>query len=147
MKILDLFAGLGGVQRRELIEARGHTYHTLDIEDDFNSTYKTDILKITAEQLGDYDFIWASPPCESFSIASVGHHWHYDKATDKRTPKTDNAIFAQQLVEHTLKIIKDIEPRYGWLMENPRGVLRKLPVVAGLPRTPLLHIVAMVTLV
>jgi hypothetical protein len=35
---------------------------------------------------------------------------------------------------HNINLIKDLNPR-GWVIENPRGVLRKLPVVAGLPRT------------
>lgn len=32
MKILDLYAGVGGERRRESIEALGHVYHTMDID-------------------------------------------------------------------------------------------------------------------
>ncbi len=32
MRILDLFAGLGGEQRRQYVESRGHEYVTLDFQ-------------------------------------------------------------------------------------------------------------------
>lgn len=36
-------------------------------------------------------------------------------------------------MEKTLSIIKDINPKW-WFIENPRGKLRKLPLVQGLHR-------------
>ena len=59
MKILDLFAGLGGEQRRAAIEARGHEYCTLDIDPRFGCSITADIFKFNA--LPPADFIWASP--------------------------------------------------------------------------------------
>ena len=49
-------------------------------------------------------------------------------------PRTEAAAKAQDLVQHTLRLINELNPRLGWLMENPRGMLRKLPVVAGIPK-------------
>jgi hypothetical protein len=37
------------------------------------------------------------------------------------------------MIEHTLDLIHDLAPAY-WVMENPRGMMRKHPVVAGLER-------------
>lgn len=133
MIILDLFAGIGGEQRRAAIEARGHEYVTLDIEARFGCTITEDILKITADKLGQFDFIWASPPCEAFSVASIGHHW--GGGSRQYVPKTEHAILSQKIVEHTRNLIAQINPSKGWIIENPRGVLRKLKVVEGLPRT------------
>ena len=130
MRILDLFAGVGGERRRAAIEARGHELVTLDLEPKFGNTISADILSMTAEKLGDFDFIWASPPCEAFSVASIGHHWGGGK--NAYQPKTEHAILSQRLVEHTIRLIKEIDP-IGWVIENPRGVLRKLPCVDGLP--------------
>ena len=54
-------------------------------------------------------------------------------------PKTELAVESIDLVVHTLDLIKQLKPRFGWLMENPRGMLRKLKIVAGLPRRTLTY--------
>lgn len=133
MRILDLFAGLGGEQRRAAIEARGHEYITLDIDPSFGCTITSDIFKFAALPLAD--FIWASPPCEAFSVASIGHHWTGGKGAYQ--PRTAAAMLGQRIVAHTVNLMQ--KTTYGWLMENPRGVLRKLPCVAGLPRTTITY--------
>jgi hypothetical protein len=132
MRILDLFAGVGGERRRAAIEARGHELVTLDLEPKFGNTISADILDMTAETLGAFDFVWASPPCEAFSVASIGHHW--GGGSRQYLPKTEHAVLSQRIVEHTRNLIADINPHFGYLIENPRGVLRKLPCVDGLPR-------------
>ena len=133
MRILDLFTGLKSVARE--FEGVGCEVVTLDITHKFNPTIVADILNITAEDLlvfGSYDFIWASPPCEAFSVASIGHHWTGGKGA--YIPKTEKAINNQEIVSHTIRLIAALNPRYGWVMENPRGVLRKLNIIKGLPR-------------
>lgn len=132
MKILDLFAGRGGALRRKLVEARGHEYVTVDFDSRFENSIVADILELTAQRLGYFDFIWASPPCEAFSVASIGHHW--TGGSRQYVPKTEHAAYSQALVIATVKLILDIYPRKGFLIENPRGVLRKLPPVCNLPR-------------
>jgi hypothetical protein len=62
-------------------------------------------------------------------VAGVSHHWFADK-----TPKSYAAVFNQKLVAHTLSLINELKPTKGWLMENPRGMLRKLAVVEGYKR-------------
>lgn len=132
MRLLDLCAGEGGEQRRAKIEARGHEYVTVDYLARFGCTITADVFSLTAEALGPFDFVWASPPCEAFSVASIGHHWTGGKRA--YIPKTEHAAYSQKLVERLVCLMQSINPRLGWLMENPRGVLRKLPCVAGLPR-------------
>ena len=77
------------------------------------------------------DVIWASPPCTGFSVAAIGHHWSGGK--EAYIPKTETAKLGIELVKKTLEIINYYNPKY-WFMENPRGVLRKLPVVQGLKK-------------
>lgn len=72
--------------------------------------------------------LWASVPCTTFSVASIGYHWH-----ENHTPKTEAAVKGLELVQKTLELIKEIKPKY-WFIENPRGKLRKLPIMQGLPR-------------
>lgn len=131
MKILDLFAGIGGERRRAKIEARGHEYVTLDLDADFGCSISGDILNFSPNEFAGFDFIWASPPCEAFSVASIGHHWGGGKGAYE--PKTEHAILSQRIVAHTRHICETVSPPKGFLIENPRGVLRKLPCVAGLP--------------
>ena len=92
-----------------------------------------DILALTVEGLiaeyGRPDFVWASPPCTAFSVASIGHHWH-----DTARPKTEQAEQAIELVRHTRALIEGLAPRLGFVIENPRGMLRKLSVLEGLTR-------------
>ena len=133
MKILDLFAGLKSVAKE--FEKAGHEVITLDLESRFNCIITADILDVTVEGLslyGPFDFIWASPPCEAFSVASIGCHWTGGKGA--YIPKTKKAILNQRIVAHTIELIKGLKPKYGWVMENPRGVLRKLDVIKGLPK-------------
>ena len=124
MKILDLFAGIGGNQRRAFIEKRRHEYITLDYVPEFNCTITADIFEMTAEKFGYFDFVWASPPCEAFSVAAMGHHW--GGGSRAYLPKTPHAELSQRLVVHTLQIIRAMRPK-AFIIENPRGVLRKLP--------------------
>lgn len=134
MRILDLYAGAGGERRRARIEARGHTYFTLDLDPRFNCTLSLDMMTLYPAEFmdnyGGFDLVWASPPCEAFSVASIGHHWTGGKGA--YVPKTPEATQMQALVVKTIEFIRHMAPT-GWIMENPRGVLRKLPCVDGLP--------------
>lgn len=131
MRVLDLFAGLGSGTKA--FEQRGHTVVTTDIHEPFHCTVTGDILDDDVLdqvlELGPYEFVWSSPPCQSFSMMSVRHHW----TTFPHFPKSESGRLGIALVERTLEVIRLTEPDY-WVMENPRGLLRKLPVVAGLER-------------
>ncbi len=120
MNILELFAGSKSFSTAAL--SLGHTTFTSDYDPDFDTDYTADILAFdTAKVPFQPDIIWASPPCESFSVASIGHHWNVDN-----TPKTDNAIHGMAMVEKTIAIIEELKPTW-YFIENPRGKLRKLP--------------------
>lgn len=134
MIVFDFFSGTGS--STQAFEDAGHTVYRFELDEKFTATENVDIMKLNAkyliEKYGQPDFIWASPPCTAFSVASIGYHWTGGKRAYE--PKTEFASYSQKLVAHTVQLIKDLNPTKGWLMENPRGVLRKLPVVANLPR-------------
>jgi hypothetical protein len=134
MLIFDFFAGTGS-STQAFVDA-GHTVITFELDTYFEATENVDVFNLSAEYLlekyGQPDFIWASPPCTAFSVASMGHHWGGGKGA--YIPKTEGARISQLLVAHTLKLITNLKPTKGWLMENPRGMLRKLPVVEGYER-------------
>jgi hypothetical protein len=139
MIIFDFFAGTGSSTKA--FAGGGHTVITFEYDPSFNTTETIDIMDLDAAQLlkkyGHPDFIWASPPCTAFSVASIGHHWTGGKGA--YVPKTKEAAYNQLLVAKTIELIKELNPTYGYLIENPRGILRKLPVVQELPRTTITY--------
>jgi len=126
MKILDLFCGLKSL--KPVCDKLGIEYYGIDFNNKFNPDMCLDINKLTKELIPFVpDVIWASPPCESFSVSSIGVHWNKDN-----TPKTERAKQAVELVKHTIDLIDKIQPKY-YFMENPRGKLRKLYFMCYFP--------------
>ena len=128
MRILDLFAGTGSAT--QAFKDAGHEVIRVEIDARFEAE-EDDVMKLDAEYLtntyGQFDFIWASPPCTSFSVASIGYHWKDNKPSDQ-------ALHGIELVLHTIDLIKDLKPTFGWIIENPRGLLRIQPFMQSLPR-------------
>jgi site-specific DNA-cytosine methylase len=133
VKVLDLFAGLRGWS--DPFAERGHDVVTLDLDARFESDITADILEWGASELDGWrpDIILASPPCEAFSVLSIGRNWTGPDDVPAHQPKTDAARLARRIVERTREIIHQLEPAF-YVIENPRGKLRKLPVVADLER-------------
>jgi len=70
LKALDLFCGAGGTSKG-LVDA-GFDVTGIDIKDQPEYPFrfiKMDATKVTLDVLKEFDFIWASPPCQLFSIA------------------------------------------------------------------------------
>jgi site-specific DNA-cytosine methylase len=88
MIIYDLFAGTGSAT--QAFKDAGHTVIKVELDEYFEA-HERDILAMTAEYLitkyGQPDFIWASPPCTTFSVASIRHYWSY--IDGKALPKND----------------------------------------------------------
>ena len=123
MNVVELFAGTQSLSivAREL----GHHTFTSDFDAQFETDYTIDVMQFDNSKVPftKVDFLWASPPCETFSVASLGHHWTGGKGA--YIPKTQACIDGIERVKKTLQIIKELKPTY-WIIENPRGVLRKM---------------------
>lgn len=126
MKILELFSGLESMAKG--FRAAGHEVKTLDFDPQYSPDMCMDILEFNINKhLGDWrpDIIWASPPCETFSVASIGAHWTGGKGA--YVPKSERSRMGMEILAKTIEIIKDLNPE-AWFIENPRGVMRKMKV-------------------
>lgn len=136
MKILELFAGTRSIGKA--FEARGHEVFSVEWDKDFeNIDLYADILTVTAEDIlknfGRPDVIWASPDCATFSIAAISHHRRKNLETGNLDPVSEYAKFCDRVDQHVLRLILALSPRY-WFIENPRGGMRKMEWMEGLPR-------------
>lgn len=130
MKILELFAGTKSFSN--VATKRGHSAFTSDFDPQFHTDYCVDVMQFdTAKVTFRPDIIWASPPCETFSVASIGHHWTGGRGG--YIPKTTACEEGINRVLKTISIIDELKPAY-WFIENPRGVLRKMLFMQGFER-------------
>ena len=130
MKILELFAGSKSIGK--CADGLFFESYSSDIEQYGGIDYVTDILEFDLTKIPfKPDIIWASCPCTAFSVAAIGKNWTKDG--DNYIPKNPRAEFGLKLVQKTLEIIEHFKPTY-FFIENPRGMLRKMPIMAHLKR-------------
>lgn len=135
MKVLELFCGTKSVSNA--FAARGHDVFTVDWEKDFDPSLCADIGTLTAEQIislcgGVPDVIWASPDCTTYSVMAISKHRRRE-ADGNLVAVTDYAKRCDEINAHVVNLIKELQPRF-WFIENPRGGMRKMSFMRGLPR-------------
>ncbi len=136
MKVLELFAGTRSIGKA--FEAAGHEVFSVEWDKQFeNINLYADILTVTSddivERFGKPDVIWASPDCTTFSIAAISHHRRKNPETGNLDPVSEYAKFCDKVDQHVLNLIKELNPRF-YFIENPRGGMRKMTWMQGLPR-------------
>lgn len=133
MLLVELFSGTGSVGK--VARRRGWKVISVDNDPAHKPTHAVDILRLPYKELPVPDFVWASPPCTTYSHAA---NWvHHREAGTGRALSRD-AQHADRLVRHTLNMIRywlQRNPELRFCIENPRGYLRILPEMRGLERT------------
>jgi hypothetical protein len=93
-------------------------------------------IDVEAMKLSDVPFIpdviWASPDCTTYSIAACSTH-----RTNSIEPKSDYAKKCDRVNKHFILLIKEwllINPEMVFFIENPRGMLRKMPFMQEFKR-------------
>jgi len=118
MKTIELFSGTESFSK--VARKLGYETFTSDLFYP-DSDLSKDILQITKKDLPkNISILWASPPCTSFSVASIGASW-----CGNYHPKRVETALGMAYVLKTIQLIKELKPKY-WFIENPRGVLRKM---------------------
>ena len=136
MKVLELFAGTRSIGKA--FEAKGHEVFSVEWDKKFeNINLYVDIGTLTAEEIikkfGRPDVIWASPDCATFSVAAISHHRRKDATTGNLEPISEYAKFCDTVDQNVLKLIEELKPTF-YFIENPRGGMRKMSWMQGIPR-------------
>ena len=132
IRTLELFAGSRSFTKVAQSPKFNFDTYTTDNQSFANIDQICDIFDFSLHYCikalrGVPDIVWASPPCTTFSVASFGHHWYPD-----RKPKTQEAINGIKIIEKTVELInyiKKLNPDVKYIIENPRGMLRKLDLI------------------
>lgn len=123
MRLLELFSGTESMGK--VFKEAGWEVLSIDNNPAFKSDICADILTLDPPE-GEFDVVWASPPCTAFSVASIGYHWRHGKPSA-------GARLGVKLLTKTMEFIMVARPKY-WFIENPRGMMRKLPIMFDLPK-------------
>lgn len=125
MRMLEVFSGTGRMS--QAFRERGWDAKTID--NTYSSDLQIDARSLTKRKVielcgGEPDFLWMSPPCTAFSVASIGTHWGGGHRA--YIPKTQTAKIGLELLAKCHEI-RSWFPGALWMIENPMGVMRKMP--------------------
>lgn len=125
MKVIELFSGNADITKalvKEGIEAV-----SLDYDQTKNPDIVADVYKLQPDFLKRYSFIWASPDCTTYSLASHGKH-----RKSGGVPVSDYALECDNNNARFVRML--LELGIPFIIENPRGHLRNMPFMKGLYR-------------
>lgn len=136
MYVLELFAGTRSIGKA--FEAKGHKVVSLDWDSTLEGIdINADIMDVTPamiiEKLGARpNVIWASPDCTTYSIAAISHHRKREDSGNL-APVSEYAKQCDKVNVYVHNLIMALSPEI-WFIENPRGGMRKMDFMKGLPR-------------
>lgn len=130
-KILEVFAGSRSIGNKA--EELGMKVFSVDWE----AFDKIDlVIDVEEMEIKDVPFIpdlgWFSPDCTTYTIAACSTH-----RTNSIEPKSEYAIKCDRVNQHFISLIKqwlEINPDFVFFIENPRGMLRKMPFMQEFTR-------------
>lgn len=124
INLLELFAGSRSIGK--VAEQNGINVFSVDWEKYDGINLVKDINDLTLDDIPFIpDVVWASPDCTTYSIAACSTH-----RTNSIEPKSDYAKKCDAVNMHFIGLIKrwlNMNPNMVFFIENPRGMLRKMP--------------------
>jgi hypothetical protein len=114
-------------------EKLGYSVFSVDWENYKDIDLVVDIEFLTKKQIPfTPDIVWASPDCTTYSIASCSTH-----RKNSIEPLTKYAEKSDRVNYHFIELIKQwliINPDMIFFIENPRGMMRKMPFIKNMRR-------------
>jgi len=135
--LLELFKGTGSAGKA----FKGKVL-SLDNEEKYKPDILTDLLKWDYKKIPTPDYIWASPPCSSFTnMALTKDKTHKNPArvrnVDTMRALAPSAVLGDRLLKKTIEIIRYFSkknPKLRWVMENPHGSMWRSPLMKKMPK-------------
>lgn len=128
LKVLELFAGTRSVGK--IFEDHGHKVTSVDWDKKFSDVIHADAYQFLKEHGNEFDVIWASPDCSTYSMMAGSHH-----RLPEYKPKTDYAKFCDMHNEYLFSECNALGKKGKLIfIENPRALMRKMTWQNYLPR-------------
>jgi hypothetical protein len=127
MNVLDLGCGTGSAT--VAFRAHGHRVIGVDHKSNFadiQGDWCFDETWAEIDAHGPYDFVWFSPDCSIFSMAGLGGN---EVNIRDGVPISERAKMEVAGIKLCLEKIAIMRPNWGWIMENPRGLMRTMQFV------------------
>ena len=130
IKVLELFAGSRCIGKTaeeldmQVFSVDWQPFEDIDYVGDVENMNIKDVPFIP-------DVVWASPDCTTYTIAAISKH------RNKTEPKTEYAKKCDKVNTHFISMIKEwlvINPNMKFYIENPRGMMRKMPFMQEFKR-------------
>ena len=131
VSVLELFAGSRSIGK--VAESLGMSVFSVDWNNYPNIDLRIDIGILGVNDIPFIpDIVWASPDCTTYTIAACSTH-----RENSIKPKTDYAKKCDRVNKHFIALIKYWmlhNPNLIYFIENPRGMMRKMPFMQEFKR-------------
>jgi site-specific DNA-cytosine methylase len=136
LNMFELFKGTGSIGK--VAKRLGFNVISLDFDPIYTPDIETDVLKWDYRKWAEEnnfipDYIWASPPCNTFSTLAYRLK---ERNTKTAVPKSARAKEGTAILHKTIEIIKYFQkknPKLLYTIENPRGMMRHDSEIKKLP--------------
>ncbi len=128
MKVLNLYAGLGGNRKKW---SKEHTVTAVEFDKKIADVYKknnpndnvviTDAHQYLLDHSGEFDFIWSSPPCPTHSAMAKATRHNLRQYPDMRLYQ--EIIYLQNFYKG-LFVVENVKPYYEPLIK-PTAILSR----------------------
>ena len=125
---LELFAGTAVVA--QAFAQRQWTIRSHDIDPESFATDYVDIMNIMFKNIGAVpDFIWASLECKTYSLLSGGTHRAVSEGIYELSAEAVHHNKMLTKLVYILRWAKKYNPHLIIAIENPKGLLAKMPLM------------------